>query len=266
VLYIPEEDAYYIYYSGTTGGTQDNIGLAICAAGDDGYSSVTPKNIVRHGISPVLAPEPNAPFYENVVHQSAVMREQDPKTKKWSWYMYYSYRGKNGLLPGIRLATSEDGKSWTRRLNPNDPRKMGQIFESTPEAFYEWHQIFKVDDTYFLSMEVGIKHGKRWRPGIAVSKDPITGWRQLDVDTGLQTEWADVYDERLHFHVATPAFYKIGDKWYLYAQACGYPPSGNYNDGSWDLWCFECPRKVPTLPGYADLFLPGTPAASSGPK
>ena len=38
VLYVPEGDAYYIYYSGTNGGTQDHIGLAICPAGADGYA------------------------------------------------------------------------------------------------------------------------------------------------------------------------------------------------------------------------------------
>jgi hypothetical protein len=40
VLYIPEEDAYYIYYSGTRSLVQDQIGLAICPAGADGYSDV----------------------------------------------------------------------------------------------------------------------------------------------------------------------------------------------------------------------------------
>ena len=39
VLYLAEEDAYYIYYSGTTGSIQDRIGLAICPAGADDLSS-----------------------------------------------------------------------------------------------------------------------------------------------------------------------------------------------------------------------------------
>src|ERR1700722_16262820 len=37
VLYLKEEDAYYIYYSGTAGSIQDRIGLAVCPAGADGY-------------------------------------------------------------------------------------------------------------------------------------------------------------------------------------------------------------------------------------
>ncbi len=103
--------------------------------------------------------------------------------------MYYSYRGKDGVLPGIRLATSRDGRQWTRQFNDEDPRGMGQIFASTPNAYYEWHQILKVDNTYVLCIEVGVEHGKRWRPGLAVSTDPVRGWTQLDLDTMLQTQW-----------------------------------------------------------------------------
>ena len=61
VLYLPEEDAYYIYYSGTTASVQDRIGLAICPAGVDGYSAITPAAIQRVGAQPILAPEPAVP-------------------------------------------------------------------------------------------------------------------------------------------------------------------------------------------------------------
>lgn len=77
VLYVPEEDAYYIYYSGTTGSVQDRIGLAICPAGADGYSGVTAAAITRYGTGPVLAPEPAAPFHEEMVSQAAVLRNWD---------------------------------------------------------------------------------------------------------------------------------------------------------------------------------------------
>ena len=61
VLYLAEEDAYYLYYSGTTASVQDRIGLAICPAGTDGYSGITPAAIQRAGAQPVLSPEPAAP-------------------------------------------------------------------------------------------------------------------------------------------------------------------------------------------------------------
>ena len=154
VLFIPEEDSYYIYYTGAGGGRSDKIGLAICPVGDDGYSSATSGRIVRFGNSgdgkrvadaaPVLQPEPAVPYAEQVVSQAAVMRQWDATTNRWDWYMYYSYRGKDGILPGIRLATSHDGKHWTRHFNAADPRGTGQIFRSTPNAYYEWHQVFKL--------------------------------------------------------------------------------------------------------------------------
>lgn len=259
VLYLPEEDAYYIYYSGTTASVQDRIGLAICPAGADGYSGITTESIRRFGTQPVLAPEPAAPFFEEMASQAAVLREWDTKAKRWDWFMYYSYRGKDGILPGIRLATSRDGKTWTRHFNEKDPRGMGQIFQSTPGAYYEWHQVIKIGDTYLLSIEVGIAAGKRWRPVIAVSKHPDRGWEQTDVDAVLQTKWEGLYRDDTIYHVATPAFYQIGGKWYLYTQACPLPGNGNYIDGHWDLWGFACDRRIPTLPGYESIYIPGQP-------
>ena len=260
VLNIPEEDAYYIYYSGTTASVQDRIGLAICPSGADGYSGITAAAIARYGDAPVLAPESAAPYYEEMASQAAVLREWDATAKRWNWYMYYSYRGKDGTLPGIRLATSHDGKTWTRQFNANDPRGMGQIFQSTPNAYYEWHQILKVESTYVLCIEVGVEHGKRWRPGLAVSTDPIKGWTQLDLDTVLQTQWQGLYDDRTLYHVATPALYKIEGQWYLFAQACARPGNDNYIDGAWEMWGVACDRRIPTRPGCADLYIPGAPA------
>lgn len=268
VLYVPEEDAYYIYYSGTdVVDAQNRIGLAICRAGDDGYSGITAAAIRRHGSSPVLAPEPAEPFFETMASQAAVWRERDA-TGERRWYMYYSYRGRNGVLPGIRLATSTDGKIWHRHYNHQDPRGMGHLFASTPDAYYEWHQIFKVADTYVLAIECGPNRGERWRALLAVSRQPDAGWEQLDVDTALQTAWPGIYSDDTIFHVATPAFYQFNGRWYLYAQACPLPANRNYIDGKWDLWCFECDRRIETRSGLADLYIPGasSPAPAEGRK
>jgi hypothetical protein len=262
VLYLAEEDAYYIYYSGTTASVQDRIGLAICPAGADGYSGITPAAIQRAGSQPVLAPEPAAPYFEQMASQAAVLREWDAKAQRWDWFMYYSYRGKDGTLPGLRLATSRDGRTWTRHYNEKDPRGMGQIFPSTPGAYYEWHQASKIGGTYVLAIEVGVSAGKRWRPVIAVSQHPGSGWAQLDVDTLLQTKWEGLYRDETIYHVATPALYQIGGKWYLYAQACPMPGNGNYIDGHWDLWCVACDRLIPTLPGCESIYIPGKPTAA----
>lgn len=257
VLYIPEEDAYYMYYSATHAITQDRIGLAVCPAGADGYSDIREANIRRVGTGPVLAPEEGRPFEESMVSQAAVLREWDAGARRWNWFMYYSYRGANGILPGIRLATSSDGKEWKRRFNGKDPRRMGHVFDSTPNAFYEWHQVFKLGATYVLSMEVGPERGKQWRTVVAVSHRPDEGWVQLDLDTVLQSQWEGLYSDGKIFHVATPAFHRIDGRWYLYAQACPLPPDGNYISGLWDIWCIACDREIPTLPDHARLFIPG---------
>jgi len=110
---------------------------------------------------------------------------------------------KDGILPGLRLATSGDGKTWRRHFNEKDQRAMGQIFPSTPGAYYEWHQAFKVGGTYVLSIEVGVSAGKRWRSVIAVSQHPDTGWAQIDVDALLQTKWEGLYADDTIYHVAT---------------------------------------------------------------
>jgi len=257
VLYLPEEDAYYIYYSGTTDSVQDRIGLAICPAGSDGYSGISAATVRRFGAAPVLAPEPAAPYFETMALQSAVLREWNAAEKHWDWFMYYSYRGKNGTLPGIRLASSRDGKSWTRRFDTSDPRGMGHLFPSTPDAYYEWHQISKIGDTYVLAIKVGTEKGKRWRPVIAVSRSPDSGWTQLDVDAVLQTKWTGLYRDDTMYHVATPAFYQIEGRWYLYVQACPQPGNGNYIDGHWDMWCIASDRLIPTVPGADNIFIPG---------
>lgn len=259
VLYVPEEDSYYIYYSGTKRDIQDRIGLAICPAGTDGYSEVVAAAIRRVGSEPVLSPEPAEPYAETMASQAAVLRERNPADGGWQWFMYYSYRGKDGILPGIRLATSADGKTWTRHFNRSDPRGMGQIFASTPNAYYEWHQIVKIGRTYILTIEVGTDRGQRWRPVVAASSTPVSGWRQLDVDALLQTNWPGAYRDDTIYHVATPAFYQFGGRWYLYTQACPRPANGNYIDGHWDLWCFACDREISTLPGLDRMFVPGAP-------
>ncbi len=73
----------------------------------------------------------------------------------------------------------------------------------------------------------------------------------------LQTKWKGLYSDTTLYHVATPAFYRIGDRWYLFAQACARPASDNYIDGSWELWCFDCGLAVDSPPGGDRLHVPG---------
>ena len=107
-----------------------------------------------------------------------------------------------------------------------------------------------------LCIEVGVDHGKRWRPVLAVSTDPSRGWTQLDINKMLQTKWVGLYDDRTIYHVATPALYQIAGRWYLFAQACGRPLDDNYIHGAWELWCFRCDHNASTTRGCADVWTP----------
>ena len=183
-------------------------------------------------------------------------------------------------VPSSNTRLCHFGKAWALKSDPftwhQDPgnpvfsqaasgwdsgtiRLDAVLYIPEADAYYEWHQIFKVDNTYVLSMEVGPNRGERWRTVLAVSRQPGKGWEQLDVDTVLQTRWPGIYSDDTMFHVATPAFYPIGDRWFLYVQACPLPATKNYIDGRWDLWTFVCDRRIPTRPGLADLFIPGLP-------
>jgi hypothetical protein len=254
VLYIPEDDAYYIYYTGTVDQQTNQIGLAICPAGPDGYSSLTPQNIQRWSAAPVLAPEPAAPYRETYASQAAVCRERNA-TGGWDWHMYYSYRDAERTLAGLRYATSTDGKTWTRHWDATDPRGLGHIFASMLNAYYEWHQVTQVGRTYVLSMEVGPEFGRQWRTVLAISQHPARGWTQLDPNLLLQSQWPGIYSEQTIYHVATPAFYTINGRGYLFTQACARPGNDNYIDGNWELWGFTCEQPL-TLPGGDVLLVP----------
>ena len=135
----------------------------------------------------------------------------------------------------------------------------GRFSHPCPTPTTNGIRVFKVNDTYVLSIEVGVEKGQRWRPALAVSKSPRSGWRQLPVDTVLQTGWHGLYRDDAMYHVATPAFYPIDGRWYLYAQACPLPANRNYIDGAWDLWVVESGRRICTLPGFAEVWVPGQP-------
>ena len=183
-------------------------------------------------------------------------------------------------VPATNRSLCFIGKAWALKSDPftwhQDPQnpvfgpgKQGWdsgsirldavLYIPEEDAYYEWLQAFKIGETYLLSIEVGISAGKHWRPVIAVSRHPDTGWQQLDEDTVLQTKWEGLYRDDTIYHVATPAFYQIKGKWFLYSQACPLTADGNYIDGQWDMWCFACDRAIPTLPGCDSLYIPGQP-------
>lgn len=224
VLYRSELDEYWLYYTGASANKHVTaIGLATCAAGDDGYSAITPANLRRHAGNPILSPGGQGRNDESHVSQGAVLREGD------RWYSLYSYRTKEQILPGVRLATSSDGKEWIKTPGPD-------LLTAAPEQKYiEWHQVQKIGDRYVMFFE-GYNGGTRWGADVAVSTSLTSGWQKLPLDLIDQTRRPNYADDAM-FHVATPAVYRIDGRWRLYFQAA---PQGYYINQHWTLWGVEC--------------------------
>lgn len=223
VIYNKATDEYWLYYTGSNSKTQsDAIGLATCPAGKDGYSQVTPANIKRYKGNPILSPKGQGREDETYVSQGAIFRERG------QWYSLYSYRTAKETLPGIRLATSPDGKRWTKQPGAD-------LLTAAPESRYiEWHQVYKIGAQYVMFYE-GYNGGTRWGADVAVSSSLTSGWKKAPVNLFDQTTWMGYADDTM-FHVATPAIYQIKGKWYLYFQAA---PSGVYYKQHWALWGME---------------------------
>ncbi len=224
VIYHEATDEYWIYYTGTAVGAiqADAIGLAICPAGKDGYGEVTAERIKRFEGNPILSPGGQGRGDETCVSQGAIFREAG------KWYSFYSYRTASATLPGIRLATSSDGKHWKKEPGPD-------LLTAGPEAkYFEWHQVYKIGENYVLLLE-GYNGGTRWGPDVAISANLTSGWKKLPVSLIDQTTWPG-YSDETEFHVATPAIYQINGKWYLFVQAAH---SGYYIVQHWAMYCVE---------------------------
>jgi len=222
-IYNEATDEYWIYYTGHNGKTNvDAIGLATCPAGKDGYTDVRLANVKRNAGNPILSPGGQGRDDEKFVSQGAIFREGGV------WYSFYSYRTATQTLPGIRLATSSDGKQWKKELGPD-------LLSAAPESqYYEWHQVYKIGERYYMMLEA-YNGGKRWRANVATSSKLREGWKKAPIDLIDQTKWPG-YSDELQFHVATPAIYSIGGKWYLFVQAAH---SGYYIVQRWAMYGLE---------------------------
>ncbi|MCY3018928.1 MAG: hypothetical protein NTW87_07865 [Planctomycetota bacterium] len=223
VIYNQALDEYWIYYTGHNAKTHvDAIGLATCPSGKDGYSDVTLATMKRHAANPILSPGGQGRDDETFVSQGAIFRENGV------WYSFYSYRTATQTLPGIRLATSSDGKQWKKEPGPD-------LLSAGPESqYYEWHQVYKIADRYVMMLEA-YNGGTRWRANVAISSKLTKGWKKAPIDLIDQTQWPG-YSEDTQFHIATPAIYNINNKWYMYVQAAH---SGYYIVQHWAMYGIE---------------------------
>ena len=221
VLYNRDTDEYWIYYTGRTGDSlkNDAIGLATCKAGINGYSFVTKANIKKYPGNPILTGTGQGRNDGTYVSQSSVIIHQG------MYYMYYSYRNSD-ILPGIRYALSKDGKIWLKK------GKGDILSRSTggPDSkYFEWKQCFKAFNKYIIIWEAF--NGIEWSACMASSNFPKGPWTKSKRNPIFKPSGIEgSFDKSF---VATPAFYLINHKWYLFYQ--GANNGGNYNYNTWDL-------------------------------
>lgn len=226
ILYNKDSDEYWIYYTGIADGSHSfhAIGLATCPAGKDGYSGIVRDNIKKYSGNPILTAAGQGRNDGTHVSQSAILID------KGTYYMYYSYRGSE-VLPGIRYATSSDGKSWVKR---GDGDILFRGPDGSPDSHYfEWKQVFKAYNKNILLWEAF--NGKEWTACMASSDHPAGPWIKSSFNPVFRPTGIDGTFDKLF--VATPAFYLINNKWYFYY--VGASDGGNYNYNTWDMGAGE---------------------------
>jgi len=225
ILYNADNDEYWIYYTGIADKHSFHaIGLAVCSTGADGYSMVTRDNIKRYSGNPILTGPGQGRDDGTHVSQSAILFEEG------IYYMYYSYRG-DEVLPGIRYATSKDGKVWIKK-GAGDLLSRGP--EGSPDSrYFEWKQVFKAFDKNILIWEAF--NGKEWAACMASSDSPAGPWIKSTKNPIFRPSGVEGSFDK--YFTATPAFYLINNKWYFYYVGAG--DGGNYNYNTWDMGAAE---------------------------
>lgn len=152
------------------------------------------------------------------VSQGAVLRDGE------QWYLYYSYRTQTRVLPGIRVAVSQDGLHW---------EKTGQeILSVAPggydSRYYEFHQALKLGEDYVLLSECF--NGSNWCLGAAHSQHPTEGWQKSPRPLFERSDIPGSFD--VH-HLATPTLFEIDGKAMLFYQ--GGNNAENYIMSNWDI-------------------------------
>ena len=230
VLYHADSDEYWIYYTGSAGVALSGshaIGLATCSTGEDGYTLVTKTNIKKYSGNPILTATGQGRNDGTHVSQSAILMDSG------TYHMYYSYRGTE-VLPGIRYATSIDGKVWVKQ---GDGDILSRGPEGSPDSrYFEWHQVFNAFNKNIIVWEAF--NGKEWAVCMASSDSPQGPWTKSPGNPIFRPSGREgTFDKTF---VATPAFYLINNKWHLYYQ--GASEGGNYIYNSWDMGAAELVR------------------------
>ena len=150
-----------------------------------------------------------------------------------TWDGWSSYWGQTTPLtePGIRHATSSDGIHWTKDTGCANVLSTG-VPPASDSAFIEWHQVQKIGPYYVISYEG--YNNNNWTANLAYSVNPAGPFvKSLENPVFSGTFNSGDWDQN---HIATPAYYQIGTKWYLFYQgSAGGLGGGNYGASPWSV-------------------------------
>ena len=203
VSVIRHGSRFRAYYGGWTRCESVPFNVAIgCAESDDGGKTFT-----RLGPGPVIGYSQDEPFVMS-----------GPKIRRFAdmWYLFYIAGTKWKLVEGrpepvyrIRMATSDDGLTWTKLgqdLIP--PRIEADEAQASPDVFYRdrrYHMLF----CYRYS--TGYRsHERGYRIGYA-SSDDLLHWQRDDGLAGLEPG-ADGWDAEM---VSYPHVFAVDGRIYL---------------------------------------------------
>lgn len=204
---------WYLY---STDVTNNNIDL---------YTSTDGFIFTPYSGNPVLTPTGQGCSDGTVVSQGSVLYDSG------TWRMYYDYRNGSNVLPGIRYATSLDGKIWTKQGCVDLITRIPGGLNST---YIEWQQILKLDDYYMLVY--GGYNGSYWSTGLAYSSSPGSGFIQSFANPVFSPTFASVpVGLSPENNIATTAFYQIGLNWYAFYQWTNTALGGNYSTSNWSM-------------------------------
>jgi hypothetical protein len=239
VFYSVSDGKYWMYYTDYSNWSM--------------YLATSPDGLSWTEYGQVLAPSGD----ESTSEVAGVIRDDDTH-----WYMYYSYRTPPPLqqtLPGIRCATSADGKHWTKL--PGDVIHVGPpgSYDST---HIEGAQAFKIGATYVIMYSCF--DGARYMSALASSASPTGGflksaWNPIFQPSEVSGHWD-------HEQESTAVITGIAGRDYLYYQGTNTP--GDYNAAIWHMGVAALgapPSDAPVVIGNAGFEAPATGSYTYGP-
>lgn len=190
---VEKDGLYYAYFIDHTGGSENDVGLAISS---DGVNFEYQGKVLTKG----------AEFDDAQASFPGVAYDGETKT----WYMLYEGKRAGDDQNSVCLATSQDGRHWEKQgpiIRPGDAGPVSNIDVGTPTLFKEngvWHVYFHTfaDDG---RVRIGYASGKSLTD-LTVKQGPL-----LDTDaSGLEAGTVGARSNVI----------KVGDYYYMAYETC----------------------------------------------